>query len=109
MQCEHMKRIGCDHAQGYLFARPMPAAQAGTFLRQPLAAPNRSDVLPAPEASSPASAPAQVSASILTMPPRKPRLTNWQPIDDHVGFGRFLGFDKPGQFRGGRVALQARL
>ncbi|HSI59095.1 MAG TPA: EAL domain-containing protein [Ideonella sp.] len=32
-QCELLARLGCDHGQGYLFSRPLPAAQATALLR----------------------------------------------------------------------------
>lgn len=33
-QCQHLRRIGCDQAQGYLFCRPMPAAAMTDVLRK---------------------------------------------------------------------------
>jgi EAL domain-containing protein (putative c-di-GMP-specific phosphodiesterase class I) len=31
-QSEHLKAMGCDWGQGYLFARPVPAAQISALL-----------------------------------------------------------------------------
>ena len=36
VQLEHLKELGCKYAQGYLFAAPLTAAQAGAFLKKPM-------------------------------------------------------------------------
>jgi EAL domain-containing protein (putative c-di-GMP-specific phosphodiesterase class I) len=33
-----LQRIGCSHGQGYLFARPMPAADLASHLHVPVGA-----------------------------------------------------------------------
>jgi predicted signal transduction protein with EAL and GGDEF domain len=33
-QLGELRKLGCDYAQGYLFARPMPAAQLTEMLTQ---------------------------------------------------------------------------
>jgi predicted signal transduction protein with EAL and GGDEF domain len=43
VQSEQLKRLGCEMAQGYLFARPMPATEAGAFLTEPQSWQRRSD------------------------------------------------------------------
>jgi diguanylate cyclase (GGDEF)-like protein/PAS domain S-box-containing protein len=35
LQLAELKRLGCDHAQGYFFARPMPPEEITDFLRDP--------------------------------------------------------------------------
>ena len=34
VQHQQLKRLGCPHAQGFLFSRPMPREQAGLFLKK---------------------------------------------------------------------------
>jgi EAL domain-containing protein (putative c-di-GMP-specific phosphodiesterase class I) len=34
-QLELLKAAGCDYAQGYVYAHPMPAAQLGAMARGP--------------------------------------------------------------------------
>jgi len=34
IQHQQLKRLGCTHAQGFLFSRPMPKEQAGLFLKK---------------------------------------------------------------------------
>jgi EAL domain-containing protein (putative c-di-GMP-specific phosphodiesterase class I) len=33
-QANHLQRVGCDHLQGYLFSRPIPAADFTQLLAQ---------------------------------------------------------------------------
>jgi diguanylate cyclase (GGDEF)-like protein len=42
-QLAHLKRLGCEQAQGYLWSRPMTAEEMGAFLQRPL--PEIPDVL----------------------------------------------------------------
>ncbi len=32
-QCDYLRELGCDFAQGYLFGKPMSAADFGEFVR----------------------------------------------------------------------------